>query len=538
MKYLLFLGRLKKNTLILFFLALVSTTLQSCTPNQNKNNELNTYFISPSQKNTLNIYDLADPPTLDPARSWGFLDGRLIGLVFSNLVRFDHHADLQPDLAIEWQISPDGRSYRFNLNPKAVFSHGQPVTAEDVKYSFHRIMDPNTASPTSWIFDQVSDIKEINKNQLTITLKQPYAPFLQMLAMPGASIVPKNIIHSHKNAVFGENPIGSGPWQFKEWKHDRHLLFARNENYWKPKPRMKFLKMRIVSNPFTAIAEFETGRVALIEPLPIAEILRWKTHPQWNQHVTKTPLLETDMLLFNCERPLFQSQQVREAICHILEPNLTLQCVREGAGVASTGPIPPGLPGHAPEQEPYPYTPKKSQEILRKHGAYDRELVLLLPNIEGFIRTTGEVVQADGKKIGLNIRIRQAEWVTYRRLLREGEFDLAFRAWWADYPDGDNFLFPLFHSSQIGSSNFSRFNDPQIDRMIEQSQRMMEEEKRTALLRKIDDLIFKKAPAIFLWHRANYTVTQPWLHDYTVPRVFNGTRYMDEYIAPPKGAQR
>lgn len=491
--------------------------------------------MPPVSADTLVFYDLADPPTLDPARSWGFFDGRLIGLVFSNLVRFDRNARIMPDLAQSWEISTDGKEYLFAINPNAKFSDGTPVTPEDVQFSFNRVMNPATASPSKWIFDKVVDVTPAGAHSIKIRLKQPFAPFLQMLAMPSASIVSqKKVLEIEKhNQPFGESPFGSGPWLFKEWQHDQYISFERNESYWGPKPKTKYLKQRIISNPFTAIAEFETGNTAIIEPLPMPEIIRWKTHPFWKNYLTMTPLLETDMLVFNCQKEPFSSREVRQAVCMALEPPLILNCVREGAGVVSSGPIPPGIAGHTSGQLPIPFQPDKAKSIIEKHRLAGKELVLLLPSVEGFYRTAGEVLQADLKKTGLAIRILQTEWVTYRRMLREGEFDIAMRTWWADYPDGDNFLYPLFHSSQIGAGNVSRFQDSQIDQLIEESEQVMDSTERTALLQKIDDLVVEKAPAVFLWHRANFTVRQPWLQGYSVPTVFNGIRYDEESITTP-----
>ena len=491
--------------------------------------------MPPASTDTLVFYDLADPPTLDPARTWGFFDGRLIGLVFSNLVRFDRYAHIIPDLAESWEISSNGKEYIFHINPNATFSNGSPVTPEDIHFSFLRVMNSETASPSKWIFDKVIEIIPEGEKTIKILLKQPFAPFLQLLAMPAASIVPARMVRrlDSEKQNFGENPLGSGPWIFKEWQHDQYLLFERNEFYWGKKPKTKYLKERIIGNPFTAIAEFETGNTAIIEPLPMPEIIRWKTHPFWKDFLTMTSLTETDMLVFNCQKEPFMQEEVRQAVCMALEPDLILECVREGAGIVSTGPIPPGIAGHTDRQKPYPYQPEKAVSIINKHNLSGKELILLLPSKEGFYRTAGEVIQADLKKIGINIRLLETEWVTYRRMLREGEFDIAMRTWWADYPDGDNFIYPLFHSSQIGTSNMSRFKDAQIDQWIEESQVTMDTGQRTRLLEKIDDALVEKAPAVFLWHRANYTVRQPWLQGYSVPIIYNGIRYDDEIITTP-----
>ncbi|MDX9755230.1 MAG: ABC transporter substrate-binding protein, partial [bacterium] len=282
--------------------------LQSCGDNSiNKSEFDGEYFVAPPDPDTLVFYDLSDPPSLDPAKSWGFFDGRLIGLVFSNLIRFDRQAQIIPDTAARWELSSDGLRYTFHLNPAACFSFGRKIKSEDAVYSFQRIMDPATASPSSWIFEKVNTFHTPDAQTLIIELKEPFAPFLQMLAMPAASIVPREKVKAAElsGTPFGESPVGGGPWIFQEWKHDQELLFTRNELFWGLKPKQPNLKMRIISNPFTAIAEFETGNLAIIEPLPIPEILRWKSHPQWQHHVQTTPALQTEMLLFNCEKPYF-----------------------------------------------------------------------------------------------------------------------------------------------------------------------------------------------------------------------------------------
>ncbi|MGI6454564.1 MAG: ABC transporter substrate-binding protein [bacterium] len=488
--------------------------------------------MPPPDPETLVLYDLADPPTLDPARTWGFFDGRLIGLVFSNLVRFDAKAKIVPDLAVKWDISEDGKTYTFTLNPQAKFSFGRAVTAEDVVYSFERIREQS-----HWITETIQHVEAVAPGQVVFRLRERFSPFPGLLAMPAAAIVPRESVAEREESgiPFGEQPVGSGPWVFREWQHDQYILLERNEHYWGRKPEMPRLLYRIINNPFTAIAEFEVGNVAVIEPLPEAEILRWRTHPQWRNHVLLSQLLNTDMLIFNCEKSPTNQVEFRRALCQAVKSSLLLEAIREGAGVVSTGPIPPGIRGHDPQQSPLMQDVEAARATVERLGLDEQELILLLPSTEGFVQTTGEVMQALWKEIGLTVRILKMEWVTYRTMLRNGEFDIAYRSWFADYPDGDNFLYPLFHSSQIpnqeqGGANLARFSHPEVDDLIRESQQELDEGRREALLRQADDLIFEQAPALFLWHRANYSVIQPWLRDYTVPLIFNGTQFLDEKI--------
>lgn len=490
------------------------------------------FYVPPRDPDTLALYDVADPPTLDPARSWGFLDGRLVGLVFSNLVRFDRQANIIPDLAQTWSAAPDGLEYTFSLHPGARFSNDRPILAEDVRYSFMRVLDPVLASSSKWVVERIKEIVVVDDRTIAFRLAEPFAPFLGLLAMPAASIVPREEVEKcEKEGVpFGERPVGGGPWLFCEWRHDQSILFERNESYWGKKPSLRRLKIEIISNPFTAIAEFETGNLGAINPLPMVEIPRWIHHPQWRAYTQRIGVLNVDMILFNCERLPFNRTDVRRALCQAVDTPLLVEGVREGAGGISSGPVPPGLDGHTPGRKLLRANPEEIRAVLKENGLIERGLDLMMPSRENFTRTTGEVLQAVWKNLGVPVRLRILEWVSYRQALREGQFDAAFRGWFADYPDADNFLFPLFHSSQVGSGNMSRFRDEEVDSLIETSQRELDPAARKTFLEKANNAVYEKAPALFLWHEAKFIVTQPWLKNFAEPLIFNGTRYLDETI--------
>lgn len=491
------------------------------------------FFMPPPDTQILVLYDLVDPPTLDPAQSWGLFDGQLIGLIFSNLVRFDQQNHLYPDIARSWEISPDGLVFTFDLKPEAQFSNGRAITSEDVRYSIQR--SKNEKNP---LLSQIAfaSIDCPSPQRIVFRLQQPYVPFLSLLATAAGAIVPREAVEECERLgiPFGERPLGSGPWLLKEWKHDSYLSLLRSETYWGPKPSMPALTYRIINNPFTSIAEFEVGNIAIIAPLPEAEILRWTTHPQWKKYSRFVQRLNTDMLIFNCQKPPLDRQEIRQALSGILNTELMLEAIREGAGTPSAGPIPPGITGHTPRQKPRAYDSASAKDTLARYGVDKQPLILLLPSVEGFIRTTGEVAQALWKEAGLNIQIQQAEWVTYRRMLRQGEYDIAFRAWEADFPDGDSFLYPQFHSSQVGISNLCRLSSPELDSLIETSQREADPQRRAEWLQKADDLTYDLTPGVFLWHRGLYMVQQPWLSNYRYPLIYNGTKYLEETITPTK----
>lgn len=492
------------------------------------------FFLAPADPDTLIGYDTVDPPTLDPAFSWGVVDGRIIGMIFSTLVRFTPDAQLKPDLAREWTLSDDGRVYTFHLHESAVFSNGRPVLAEDVRYSYERILDPETAAVNPWVLEPIAEIRTPDDHTLQLVLEEPFAPMIYLLAMPAASIVPREAIEQaqQEGIPFGERPLGSGPWRFIEWAHDQYINLERIENYWGASPQFSKYRYRVIPSHFTAIAEFETGNLSFIDQLPDPEIDRWRSHPEWKDYTFTSRVLATDMILFNCEREPFNKPEVRRAFCQLVDTDLMIRSVRNGAGQMSVGPIPPGVTGNTSDRTPFPVNIESARQVLHDHGLADREITMIIPSDQSFLRSTAVVLQALWRKADVNVQVHQLEWVSYRQALRDGDYDTGYRGWFADYPDGDNFLFPLFHSSQIGAGNLCRFQDPRLDELIDRQQRELDQPRREALLREANYYVYQQAPALFLWHRMYYSVIHPWLREYEYPLIFNGTRYLKPHYQP------
>jgi len=222
---------------------------------------------SPARRTLIDSRDTYDPRSLDPALSTDVPTGRAVGYVFDGLVRFTPDAQIVPGLAREWTVSPDGLTYTFHLRTGVKFQDGKPFVARQVTSSFQRALDPATKGGRGWPLypiagakdyadgkaKTVSGISTPNDSTVIITLTEPFAIFPKLLAMPVASIVPDNV-----PANFGEHPVGTGPWKFVEWKHDDYVMFARNPSYWGGPPKADSLEARIIPEPSTAVAEFES----------------------------------------------------------------------------------------------------------------------------------------------------------------------------------------------------------------------------------------------------------------------------------------
>src|SRR6185437_7921051 len=238
---------------------------------------------APSRHELIDSRDEYDPRSLDPALSVDVPTGRAVGYLFDGLTRFSPDAKVEPGLAERWEVSPDGRVYTFHLHTGVKFQDGRPCTARNVLHSWMRALDPATKSGASQFLFPIAGAKEFNAGTaktisgvvirddttLVVTLTQPLAIFPKMLAMPVASVVPDST-----PANFGEHPIGTGPWRLVEWKHDDYLLFARNPTYFGGAPKVDSLRARIIAEPSTAVAEYESGNVDILE-IPASEAEEW-----------------------------------------------------------------------------------------------------------------------------------------------------------------------------------------------------------------------------------------------------------------------
>ncbi len=477
----------------------------------------------------------SNPTTLDPALLTDVQGGGIAAKLFNGLVRFNENLDIVPDIAQSWRLSDDQMTYTFRLRYDVRFSNGRKVTAQDVKYSFERVLDPQTKAPLTWVLDkiegaadvlagkakEVSGIRVVNDHTLVIKLKKPFGPFLSLLAMSTAYIVPREEVQ-RLGPEFGTHPVGTGPYVLTEWKHGQHLMLSAREEYFEGRPRLNGIYYRVIPEDLTAVIEFETGRLDVLQ-IPASEYRHYTTDPAWRDLVYGRPGLNSYYLGLNCTRPPFNDIRVRQAVNYAIDRQHILNTVFEKRGVLAQGPIPPGLWKNnvLPKEKGYGYDPQKARDLIRQAGALGATVKIYI-SAEPEVLDIVEVIQNYLAKAGLKAEITELDWSAFKQAVNEGEPDAFWLSWWADYPDPENFLYPLFHSASVGSGgNRTRCLDPQLDRLIETAQGTMNERERYRLYRQAENEIIHDAPWVFMWHRADYFVVQPWVKDFKIYPLYS-----------------
>jgi len=355
---------------------------------------------------------------------------------------------------------------------------------------------------------------------VVITLEEPLAIFPKLLAMPIASIVPDSI-----GADFSEHPVGTGPWRLVEWKHDDYLKLVRNKDYFDGAPTIDTLVARIIPEPSTAVAEFESGTVDILY-VPEDQTKAWEDTDTRSARLTSAPALRLWYIGINTTRGPLKDVRVRRAIASALDIPTLLSQLLAGRGRAAAGVIPPSLEGADTTRKLLPYDTLAARALLAEAGFKNGiDIELWCSQTAPFPRLA-QSIQAYLASAGIRVKIVQRDASSMRAAARAGQTDMVVKDWYADYPDAENFLYPLLHSANRGAGgNVSFFNDPDFDRVVDASRREPDAAKRAVLYRQADSIGFAKMGMVPLFFYNELYAVQPWVQGFEVPVIFNGQRW-------------
>jgi peptide/nickel transport system substrate-binding protein/oligopeptide transport system substrate-binding protein len=482
----------------------------------------------------------SNPTTLDPAHIVDVTGGSISAKIFNGLVKLDNDLNIVPDIAERWEID-EGRIYTFHLKKGVFFSNGRVVSADDFKFSFKRIFEPRGKSPNKWVLekilgareyaagkaDDIAGIEILDSYTLRLTLEKPFSPFLNLLTMTTAYVVPVEEVRRW-GPDFSSHPVGTGPYILKEWKHNDRLVLARNNAYFDEKARAGGIVYRIIPEDLTAVTEFELGNLDVIT-IPSSEFATFKKSPKWKDLISSNKGINTYYIGFNCSRPPFDNVDLRKAVSHAIDREKMLLTFYEGRGISAKGPVADIL---RKWELPviYDYNPDKARKMIEDEG-YRETIINFYVTADQEVVDMAEIIQSYLNKAGLSVAIKQLEWSAYKAALNNGEADIFWIGWSADYPDPENFLFPLFHSSNHGAGgNRSRYTNKEVDRLIEAGQAAVDISERNQHYMAAERIIVEEAPWVSFWHRTDYTVRQPYLKNYKMYNIYSVDKGTEVYF--------
>ncbi len=463
-----------------------------------------------------------NPTTLDPALIVDVTGGSLAAKLYNGLVQIGDDLEIRPDIAEHWTVSPDGRVYTFSLKRGVTFSNERPVSAEDFKYSFERVLSPSTRSPNTWVFEkilgarefmaggakEVRGIRVIDDGTLSIELSRPFSPFLSLMTTAAAYVVPREEVERW-GVDFSSHPAGTGPFVLEAWLPNRKVQVKKRDDYFDVPARVHGIVYRIIPEDLTAVTEFEIGNIDILT-IPASEYSRYRMDMKKSDLISSLPGLNTYYIGFNCSRWPLDNPDLRKALFRGIDREKILNTFYEKRGRLAAGPVPDIL-----RRWREPVAPSFDMQAARAYIEQERYTGITLKfyvTAEQEIIDIAEVIQAYLQKLGIRIIVKQLEWSAYKEAVNRGEPDIFYLSWWADYPDPENFLFPLFHSSNHGpAGNRTRYVNSHVDHYVERAEGSLNENQRWRLYQMAEDAIVADVPWIFLWHKTEFVIRQPWV---------------------------
>lgn len=468
------------------------------------------------------------PPTFDPAMAQDSTSALYIVHIFSGLVSLDSELKVVPDLAQSWDISPDGKTYTFHLNPAATFQDGRAITSADLVYSLERACSPQLASPvaSSYLGDivgvaefaagqaqHISGLNAPDDNTLVITIDAPKAYFLAKLTYPAAFVVDRQQIESQGNDWLRQ-PNGSGPFVLKSIGSDM-IVLERNERYYGQKPALA--QVEFIMGGGSPMTMYENGQIDIVG-VPPSEIERvLDPTNSLNAELHKASELSVEYLALTTTRPPFDDIAVRQAFAMAIDRAKIADLVLKGTASAAKGILPPTLPGFDPTLEGLAYDPARARELLASssYGAPGAmpEVVLAISGTSGHMDSeTRAIVYMLETNLGISITVEQVDWSAFLNDMNSEVYQIYSSGWIADYPDPQNFLDIQFYSKS--QQNHMGYSNPQVDQLLEQARTASSSEERYNLYHQAERLILNDAPWIPLTYGVDYSLVKPYVHGY------------------------
>ncbi|WP_248930720.1 ABC transporter substrate-binding protein [Paenibacillus hamazuiensis] len=459
-----------------------------------------------AQKASELIFGLSgEPATMDPLVQ-NATHGRTIKLaIYRGLVNYDKEGKLSNELAESYSVSADKKTYTFKLRD-AKFQNGDPVTAEDVKFTFERIANPKNNATFRNELSVIDKIEAPDAKTAVFTLKEPYAPLVHYLALPESVIVSKKWTEE-KNGDLNANPMGAGPFQFVKWTKGQEFVVKKFDGYYK-KDKAKVNSIRFIFYPDenTRVNALKAGDVDLIDYVPWKDAASIEQDPNLKLDSVSGPFM---MIQFNTQFAPFSDPRVRKAISYAIDRNTIINTAFNGRGKPIYGlAIPQGYMGYNPKNDNYfEYSVEKAKKLLAEAGYPNGFKARLLSTSQfSYHQQTAVAVQSELKKIGIEVELDLPDWATRTKKNTDGNYDFLIAGTSGDITDAD-WLSNFYTGGAVRLNNSAYFNDAEINKLLVDGRKEQDEAKRKEIYEKLIDRALDLSPFVYLsWREQAYAM--------------------------------
>ena len=429
--------------------------------------------------------------------------------IFDRLVDVEVDADgnskIVPSLAESWDISDDGLEYTFHLRQGVKFHNGNDFTAEDVAYTFHRLLTVEGGVNTEFIdqikgadellageTDTLEGVEVVDDYTIKVTLKEPFAGFLASISSPGVSIYDSEATEAAGDQ-FGMDPavtVGTGPFEFASWSFNNQLVLTRNEDYWKGASELPGVVIKIIPDTETQSMMFESGELDILDLDYAADSVDRFTETYPDQ-IVQGPRVGIVYFTMNFNKEPFQDVRVRKAVQRSIDRQAILDALYGGRGQVEQGIFPHGLIGFNPDQEEIKYDPEAAKALLAEAGyadGFDMEIAAD-SSASDTMTMALEIVSDQLAEVGINAEIKNYDESTWLETRKSGELGSFMSTWSADYNDPDNFIYTFFGNEEKTKIRSINYPDTEVMERVAKARTIVNEDERLAEYKALEEKI-------------------------------------------------
>ncbi|MDD5107061.1 MAG: peptide-binding protein [Desulfuromonadaceae bacterium] len=468
--------------------------------------------VPPTYGDALVEGTIGEASTLIPLLATDASSHSVAGQIYNGLVKYDKNLNIVGDLAKSFDISSDGLTIIFHLHRNVTWHDGAPLTSHDVLYTYQVTIDPKTPTAYAEDFKQVKHISAPDPYTVRVVYDAPFAP---ALASWGVNILPAHLLEGKDitKSDLARNPVGTGPYRFKEWVPGQKIVLEANNDYFEGRPYIDRFIYRIIPDSSTMYMELKTGAIDLMSLTPV-QYARQTASQEFTSGFNKYRYPSSSYLYmgYNLRHPLFKDKRIRQAITAAINKDELIQGVLFGMGQKAHGPIVPGRWAYNAAVKDIEYNPKHAAELLTEAGWKDKNSDgILTKDSKPFRFTiltnqgnqqrlmTAQIIQQRLRQVGIDVKIRVVEWAAFlKEFVNKGNFEVVLLAW-SISQDPD--MYDIWHSSKTnpGELNFIGYKNPEVDRLLIEGRNTFNIEKRKKAYFRIQDIFADEQPYTFLY---------------------------------------
>ena len=444
-----------------------------------------------------------DPDTINPVEITTAIPANLTELLYDSLFDTDAAGKVIPNLATEWSVSEDGKTWTIKLRKDVAFIDGAPFSAETLKRQFELIKDPTVRMPFRFLYAGIKNVTVVDDYTVQYDLHAPFAPFADLFSVTG--IVSQKAVTPYDATKLNQHPVGSGPYKLAEWVRGERLVLVRNDGYWGKKPTVEKLVFQIIPETATRVAMLRAGQLDLAYSPTPADVPSLEADP----NITVTRPLSTRMIFIgmNTQKGPATDKIVRQAFNYAVDKEAITDKILFKVAKPLDGPLPPSIFGYTRMEKQYDYDPQKAKELLNQANfTKDTVVKMITPNGRyTYDKQVAEAVQAYLNDIGVKTELRTYDWPTYMGMtskpLDQSQVELYLTGWGFPYYDADCYLLMYFSSfvHPPKGLNTTFYHNPEYDQAVGAARQIMDPAKRLALYKQAATMLWDDAAAIWLY---------------------------------------